>query len=329
MIKKITAAILSSCLLVSCADSKNFDGASDEFSVVRPLPEGVELEKAGSKEPQSVLTTNLLGSLRPDERTPKERVPEIYRRGRLIVGVDQSQNLLSFRDPASGEIEGLEVDIAHEIARDIFGDPNKIEFRFINSANWIDALESKQIDIALRAISVTRGRQDQVFFSTPYLTANTRMLVERDGEVSSLEDLKDKTACVSSASTGLQRLREMAPDTDILIANSAADCLIMLQQYDADAVISDDTILSGMATQDPMTEVVGESLGKESYGIAMAKPGQRHNTSGLIRQVNSTLERIFRDGKWNSMYSKWFSEFLPYQQPPATNYRAEDSDDER
>lgn len=329
MIKKITAAVLSSCLIVSCADSENFEGASEEFSVFHPLPEGVQLEEAGSKEPQSVLTTNLLGSLRPDDRTPEERVPEIHRRGRLIVGVDQSQNLLSFRDPATGQIEGLEVDIAREIARDIFDDPNRIEFRFINSANWIDALESKQIDIALRAISITRGRQDQVFFSTPYLTANTRMLVERDGGVSSLEDLNGKTACVTSASTGLQRLREMAPNTDILIANSAADCLIMLQQYDADAIISDDTILSGMATQDPMSEVVGESLGEESYGIAIAKPGQRHNTKGLIRQVNSTLERVFREGKWNSMYSEWFGEFLPYQQPPATNYRAEESDDKR
>lgn len=329
MMKRVCAALVCSCLVTSCADSENFEGVSEDFSVVQPQPEGVELEKAGSKQPQEVLTTNLLGSLRPDDRTPEERVPEIHRRGRLIVGVDQSQNLLSFRDPSTGQIEGLEVDIAREIARDIFGDPTKIEFRFINSSNWIDALESKQVDIALRAISITRGRQDQVFFSTPYLTANTRMLVERDTNINSLADLSGKTACVTSASTGLQRVREMAPTTDILVANSAADCLIMLQQYQADAIISDDTILSGMATQDPLAEVVGESLGQESYGIAIAKPGQRHNTNGLIRQVNSTLERIFADGDWNEMYTTWFSNYLPNQSPPATNYRAEKSDDER
>lgn len=317
---------LAASLLAGCATSENFQGTSGEMSVYSPMPEGAVLEPAGSQNPQEVRTTGLLGSLRPDDRTPQERVPAIIRRDRLIVGVDQSQNLLSFRDPISGNIEGMEVDIAREIARDIFDDPTKVEFRFINSSNWIDALESGQIDLAMRGISITRNRQDQVFFSTPYLTASTRMLVEQGSDVQSLSDLDNATACVTSASTGLQRTRALAPTTDILVANSAADCLILLQQFQADAVISDDTILSGMATQDPHTEVVGDSLGEESYGIAMAKPGHRHNTEGLIRQVNSTLERIFAGGEWSRMYNQWFGNFLPNQRPPATNYRQEASE---
>ena len=41
------------------------------------------------------------GSLRPDDRTPEERVPHIIERGHIVVGVDQSQNLLSFRGPCN------------------------------------------------------------------------------------------------------------------------------------------------------------------------------------------------------------------------------------
>ena len=67
------------------------------------------------------------GSLRPDDKKPEERIPEIVKRGRIIVGVDQSQYLLSFRDNATGELKGFEVDLAREIARDIFGDPDKVD----------------------------------------------------------------------------------------------------------------------------------------------------------------------------------------------------------
>ncbi|XGU19506.1 hypothetical protein ACETU7_32140 [Rhodococcus sp. 3Y1] len=44
----------------------------------------------------------------------------------LIVGLDTGSNLMSFRDPATGRLEGFDVDIAREIARDLLGDPEKI-----------------------------------------------------------------------------------------------------------------------------------------------------------------------------------------------------------
>ena len=62
------------------------------------------------------------------------RWTEIRRRGRVIVGVDQSTNLFSFRDPVSGELQGFDVDIAREVARDLVGDPDKVEFRLLTSS---------------------------------------------------------------------------------------------------------------------------------------------------------------------------------------------------
>lgn len=288
-----------------------------------PLPDGTTLEPANSKPAQEVLTEGLLGSLRPDGADVADAVPEILKRGRLVVGVEQSLNLLGFRNPVTGKLEGFEVDLAHEIARDIFGDPNLVDFRYVDANTWLELLEANEVDFVIRSMSITRERQDQVFFSTPYYTARTRLLVPTYSEVSSIEDLDGKTVCASAGSTGVERIRQYAPNAYLLQVRSAPDCLLALQQGQANAVISDDTILSGMIAQDPTTKIVGDVIAVENYGIAIAKPGVRHNTEGLIRQVNSTLERVFRDGTWHHSFQQWFGEYLPAQTPPPTNYRQE------
>ena len=56
-----------------------------------------------------------------------DAVAKIKARGRLIVGLDIGSNLFSFRDPITGEITGFDVDIAGEVARDIFGTPSQVE----------------------------------------------------------------------------------------------------------------------------------------------------------------------------------------------------------
>ena len=50
----------------------------------------------------------------------------IRTRGRLVVGIDQSTNLFSFRNPTTGTLEGFGVDIARQVAADLLGDPSKV-----------------------------------------------------------------------------------------------------------------------------------------------------------------------------------------------------------
>ena len=58
---------------------------------------------------------------------------------------------MSFRDPATGRLEGFDVDIAREIARDLLGDPEKIEYRILTVG---------RSDRRTPGIDGRRGRQD-------------------------------------------------------------------------------------------------------------------------------------------------------------------------
>ncbi len=288
-----------------------------------PLPAGATIEAAGEEAPREILTDNLVGSLRPDDRDPEERIPEIAARGRLIVGVDQSQNLLSYRDSVTGELRGFEVDLAREIARDIFGDPDRVDFRFVESAGRSLALDQREVDVVIRTMTVTERRQQEASFSTPYLTTDSRLLVMDNSAIEGVDQLPGRTVCVTDGSTALEKARLHAPQSQLLKTRNWADCLVALQQHHADAILSDDTILSGIAAQDPYTRIVGDSLARESYAVGMPVADGDYDPSGLIRQVNSTMERIRGDGTWWRLYDRWFSSYLATDGPPPPAYRDE------
>lgn len=239
----------------------------------------------------------------------------IRKRGRLIVGLDIGSNLFSFRDPITGEITGFDVDIAGEVARDIFGTPSQVEYRILSSAERIAALQKSEVDIVVKTMSITCSRRQLVNFSTVYLVANQRLLVPRDSAIRQAADLSGKRVCVAQGTTSLRRIRSITPAPIIVSVVNWADCLVALQQRQVDAVSTDDSILAGLMSQDPYLHIVGPSMDEEPYGI-----GINLENTGLVRFVNGTLDRIRRDGTWNTLYRKWLTVLGPAPLPPAPRY---------
>ncbi|MBC3185745.1 glutamate ABC transporter substrate-binding protein [Corynebacterium sp. zg-331] len=306
--------------------SEATEAAAAALTFGPPVPAGAIMERPGGRraaEEENPVADKAEGSLRPDAAEPRERIPEIVARGRLIVGVDQSLYRISYRDPRYGDVRGFEVDLAREIARDIFGDPSKVEFRFMESADSLDSLNRGTVDAVIRTMSITAQRQETIAFSAPYLSTHKRLLVSTNADIESAEDLSGRTVCVADGSTGLIEARAQAPHSSILKTRSWSDCLVALQQHQTDAILADDVLLSGIAAQDQFTHIVGPALSQEDYGVAMARPEEGGNP-GLVRQVNATLERIRADDTWWDMYNRWFGPYLTSPGPPPLDYRPEE-----
>ncbi|HWB38293.1 MAG TPA: transporter substrate-binding domain-containing protein, partial [Rugosimonospora sp.] len=93
------------------------------------------------------------------------------------------------------------------------------------------------------------------------------------------------------------------------------DCLVMLQQGQVEAISTDDTILAGLAAQDPNVHLVGSRFTDEPYGIAVSQKSPE-----LVRFVNSVLDRMRSDGTWAAIYTKWLGG--PAPAPPAAKYKS-------
>ncbi len=260
---------------------------------------------------------NPTASLRPFDNPADAdaAVANIRARGRLIVGLDIGSNLFSFRDPITGDIVGFDVDIAGEVARDIFGNPSQVEYRILSSAERITALEKAEVDIVVKTMTITCDRRKQVNFSTVYLDAAQRILAPRDSAIAKPADLSGKRVCVARGTTSLERIREISPPPMVSEVVNWADCLVTLQQREVDAVSTDDSILAGLVSQDPYLHIVGPNMGTQPYGI-----GVKLDNTGLVRFVNGTLERIRRDGTWNALYRKWLTVLALAPVPPSPRY---------
>ncbi|MCH9641653.1 MAG: glutamate ABC transporter substrate-binding protein [Actinomycetia bacterium] len=317
--KRSGVALMAALLLLSgCARVEPLD-PTPGVTLAPPTPAGMEElrpEVARTPDPDED-NCDLTASLRPfdTEAEAEEAVADIKARGRLIVGLDIGSNLFSFRDPITGEITGFDVDIAGEIARDIFGTPSKVEYRILSSEDRVEALQNNEVDVVVKTMTITCARKKLVNFSTVYLMANQRILVPRDSSITGPEDLSGKRVCVAKGTTSLERIQEINPPPLIVGVVTWADCLVALQQRQVDAVSTDDLILAGLVAQDPYLRLVGPSLNAEQYGI-----GINLENTGLVRFVNGTLERIRRDGTWNTLYRKWLTVLGPAPPAPEPRY---------
>lgn len=261
-------------------------------------------------------------SLRPGPLPPPGEMPAgsavaaIAQRGRLIVGVDQNTYLFGYRNPTTGELEGFDVDIAREIARAIFGDPDRIDPRVFDASQRESALMSGDVDLVVRTYSVTCERKNMVAFSSVYYYANQRILAMKDSGIHSAADLGDRRVCTVSGTTSLARLLGLNPQPKLTSAANWTDCLVMLQQGQVDAISTDDSVLAGLAKQDPNVEIVGPSMGIEPYGI-----GVKRENGDLVRFVNAALERMRADGTWERLYDRWLLSLAPSPGPPAPRYQ--------
>jgi polar amino acid transport system substrate-binding protein len=265
---------------------------------------------------------------------------DLINQTRLIVGTSADVMLWGARDPKSGQLVGFDISLAHEIARDLLGNPNAVEFRVINYSQRLPALgatpikgeqKSQPVDIVLHTMTINCARWKRVQFSAEYYSAGQRVLVRADDpaylkkkEGMQITDLAPGAkVCVPAASTNVENLEANYKEVyaNRVEVPEIGECLVMFQRGEVDAITGDDTVLAGFAVQDPYAKVVGEQISVEPYGVGV---GAQH--TNLTRLVNATLERLATpnsDGKipWQEIYRTTMGQAVPkVPDPPDRRY---------
>ncbi|SDU91005.1 amino acid ABC transporter substrate-binding protein, PAAT family [Microlunatus sagamiharensis] len=244
-------------------------------------------------------------------------VARIKKRGRLVAGVSADSYLLGARDPLSGRIQGFDIDFVRAMAEEVLGDADRYQLVVITAAQRIPALESGQVDLVARNMTMTCDRWEQIAFSSEYYRAGQKVLVRLGSRATSLADLAGQRVCAPNGTSSMDNLVRLEPDAIAVGSDSHTGCLVLFQQGQVDAITGDDTVLAGLAAQDPYAVVPEqEAFTAEPYGL-----GMNADAVDLVRVVNARLAEMRADGEWTKIYDRWFSGPLgPAPQPPKAVY---------
>lgn len=234
-------------------------------------------------------------------------------RGRLVVGVAADTYLLGSRNPETNQLEGFDIDMAEAIAETIFGEPGHVDLKVITATDRIPFLQDGTIDIVSRNMTVNCSRWQSIAFSEIYYDAGQKVLVGKDSGIGDIADLDGKRICAPAGTTSIDNIQKIAPKAIPVTAGDNAECMVLFQNGEADGVSTDDTVLAGLAAQDPYAKVLATKfLTNEPYGI-----GVNLDNVDLVRVINRTLEDMRADGRWQASYQKWLEPSLgvPGKQP--------------
>ena len=223
---------------------------------------------------------------------------EIVSSGKLICGTKFDVRGFGFKDPHTGEVEGLDADLCREIARNNGVRPEFVE---ANSEDRIPLLNEGKVDIIISTMQVNDERKKEILFSHVYYVAGQSLLVRGDSDIRSVDDLNGKTVCsIEGSAYEKKKIQAMAPQAGFLPLMSYPEAGRALVDGRCDAISSDERILFGLIEQFAGIELRGGPFTKERLAIGIRK-GRRD----LMDMVNVSLESMKADGRLVALYRTW------------------------
>ena len=188
----------------------------------------------------------------------------------LRVGMDLSYPPFEMQDKA-GNPDGVGVRLAEALAAHL-GRPLKIvpmEF-----SGLIPALKTGNIDLILSSMTATDERRQSIDFSNPYAFTGLALLVRKDSDILSIEDLKKpgRSITAKAATTGESWAIKNLPEAKRVVFEDQTACVLEVAQGRADAFIYDQLSIYQYSQENKeTTRGLLKPFVEESWALGIAK----------------------------------------------------------
>lgn len=274
----ILFVLLTSIFVMSCGTlSQLADTAvpTAQTIIVTATPEAQPVAEPTAEpalEPEPTSTTSL----------GESTLIAVQARGVLRCGVNADLPGFGLYDAVRKRWSGFDVDFCKVIAAAVLGDPTKVEYIPVTTADGpnerMNAVRTKLIDVLIRNTTWTASRDGaQLMFAPTTFHDGQTFLVRADSGISTLEDLRDKRICASSGTTSVLNLRDDFAARDISFDLIEIDGEKLYSTYgdgECDAVTSDSSQLSVQRVnlKNPDQHVVlGDRISREPLGPVVAE----------------------------------------------------------
>ena len=245
-----------------------------------------------------------------DDEDEVSGVPELQD-GTLTVGSDIAYAPFEFYQEGTMIPDGLDIDLAKAIAEEL-----GVEVEFINTGfdGIILALQTKDFDIIMSAMTITEERSEEIDF-VAYISVGTGIVVPtgNPNNIRELDDLCGLTVAVQVGTIQEQLLTEQNEvcDDPVKIVTFDTNPLAVedLRTGGSDANFSDFPVAAEDAAQsEGELEVVEPQIDPEPYGV-----GIRKGSTELNDAIADAIQAIRASGEFDRILAEWGLEAVALQ----------------
>lgn len=188
-----------------------------------------------------------------------------------------------------GEIVGVDIDIANEIAKEL---GKKLVIKDIAFDSIVNEVKSGKADFAAAGISYSDERAKEVDFTVNYATSKQVVIVTEDSDISLPEQIKNKRIAVQLGSIADTYVTENYKDATITRQKKYLAAIQDLKTGKVDCVVMDELPAQEILKENSGLKILDKELTQDKYGMIVKKGNKE-----LLDSINKVLNRLISEGK--------------------------------
>jgi polar amino acid transport system substrate-binding protein len=247
----------------------------------------------------------------PPVDSQEDTLAEIKKRGVVNIYVEAQYRPYEFRD-ASGEIIGLDIDLARKIFEEGLG--LKTTFTDLDFSGLLASLLTKKCDFIISGITITQERIKRFDFSIPYSEASAAILLRADEtRFQGADDLSGRVVGTQIGSASQKtaeafeaqlKARGKPGYTELKTYERYPTAYQDLLSKRLDAIVQGGPPLKVLIKERPNLFKILGAIGPKAYYGAVVRKGD----TALLEFVNGQLRKYKQDGSLKALQEKWLGQ---------------------
>jgi polar amino acid transport system substrate-binding protein len=245
----------------------------------------------------SLLVLGLLFAT-PGAVTASGELDAIKAKGSIRIAVFSDKPPFGFVDE-NGVNQGYDVYLAHRIAQDLLGSPDKVEFVLVEAASRVEVLQANKADMVLANFTVTEKRAESVDFALPYMKVALGVASPNSAPITDVAQLAGKVLIVNKGTTADSYFTENHPEVELLKFDQNTEAFNALRDGRGVGLAHDNTLLFAWVRENP-----GFVTGIDFLGSLDAiAPAVRKGNTELLEWLNNEIETLTKENFFGADYA--------------------------
>lgn len=187
----------------------------------------------------------------------------------------------------NGEIVGVDIDIAREIANEL---GKKLVIKDIDFHSIINEVKTGKADFGAAGISYSDERAKEVDFSINYAVSKQVVIVNDNSNIK-IDDLENKKIAVQLGSIADTYVTEKYKNAEIVRQKKYLAAIEDLKTKKVDCVVMDELPANEILNSNSGLKILEGFLTNDSYGMIVKKGNKE-----LLDAINKVLNKLKNDG---------------------------------